>query len=436
MIKKNIIEVKDLTKKYPLFDTPFQKFSYALLNRPVRNHKEVLKDINICIKNGEVVGIIGENGTGKSTLLKIITGVLDKTSGKVRVRGSVASLLELGIGFNPDLTGVENIRYTLNLYNVPESDVPVHIDFIKEFSEIGDYLNQPIKTYSSGMIARLGFAVAVNVDPDILIVDEALSVGDLKFQQKCIRKMKEFKDKNKTIIFVSHDLGAVRSFCDRVIWLHEGRVRLDGKVKEVTTKFSHFMYFGESKVVAEADSLLGNEVDGNSVEINKDLADEKELNHDAGKYISTGSSEIIIESFRVFDSLSKMDSSFFTPGKYYTVRLNLKVIDLDKVSIEDLIFGFSVANKNGTSVFSINTFVYDYKFDNLDFSCIEIKFLFPNIAPGTYIGSLAIAEGTQASHRSITWLHDCFKLMVQDDFNYSQIGLTYVSPSDVSFHIQ
>ena len=435
MIKKNIIEVKDLTKNYPLFDTPFQKFSYALLNRPVKNYKEVLKDITMCIKNGEVVGIVGENGAGKSTLLKIITGVLDKTSGEVRVAGSVASLLELGIGFNPDLNGIENIKYTLSLYSVPECDIPAHIDFIKEFSEIGDYLHQPIKTYSSGMIARLGFAVAVNVDPDILIVDEALSVGDLKFQQKCIRKMKEFKDKNKTIIFVSHDLGAVRSFCDRVVWLKDGRVRLDGKVKDVTTKFSHFMYFGEDDAV-EVDPPLGDEANENSVDANKCLTIEKEVSLDVNEFISTGSSEIVIESFRVFDSLSKEDSSFFTPGKYYTVKINLKFIDLDEVSIEDLIFGFSVVNRNGTSVFSINTLAYDYKFDNLDFSCIEIKFLFPNITPGTYVGSLAIAEGTQASHRSITWLHDCFKLMVQDDFNYSQIGLTYVSPGDVSFHIQ
>ncbi|EGT4143671.1 ABC transporter ATP-binding protein [Clostridium perfringens] len=222
------IRVKDLTKKYKLYQKRSERLANAFGKE--NNIKEfyALKGVSFEISKGECVGIIGHNGAGKSTLLKLLTGVAFPTSGEIEINGRLASMLELGSGFNPELTGMENIYFNGSLNGLTKEEIDGKLKDILEFADIGNFIEQPVKNYSSGMFARLAFAVAINVDPDILIVDEILSVGDVGFQVKCMEKFNEFKKKGKTILYVSHGLGTVKKFCDRAIWLQKGEVVDDG----------------------------------------------------------------------------------------------------------------------------------------------------------------------------------------------------------------
>ncbi|ELC8453627.1 ATP-binding cassette domain-containing protein [Clostridium perfringens] len=231
------IRVKDLTKKYKLYQKRSERLANAFGKE--KNIKEfyALKDVSFEISKGECVGIIGHNGAGKSTLLKLLTGVAFPTSGEIEINGRLASMLELGSGFNPELTGMENIYFNGSLNGLTKEDIDGKLKDILEFADIGNFIEQPVKNYSSGMFARLAFAVAINVDPDILIVDEILSVGDVGFQVKCMEKFNEFKKKGKTILYVSHGLGTVKKFCDRAIWLQKGEVVDDGNSVIVVERY-------------------------------------------------------------------------------------------------------------------------------------------------------------------------------------------------------
>ncbi|CAG9353831.1 polysaccharide ABC transporter ATP-binding protein [Clostridium perfringens] len=231
------IRVKDLTKKYKLYQKRSERLANAFGKE--KNIKEfyALKGVSFEISKGECVGIIGHNGAGKSTLLKLLTGVAFPTSGEIEINGRLASMLELGSGFNPELTGIENIYFNGSLNGLTKEEIDGKLKDILEFADIGNFIEQPVKNYSSGMFARLAFAVAINVDPDILIVDEILSVGDVGFQVKCMEKFNEFKKKGKTILYVSHGLGTVKKFCDRAIWLQKGEVIDDGNSVIVVERY-------------------------------------------------------------------------------------------------------------------------------------------------------------------------------------------------------
>lgn len=231
------IRVKDLTKKYKLYQKRSERLANAFGKE--KNIKEfyALKGVSFEISKGECVGIIGHNGAGKSTLLKLLTGVAFPTSGEIEINGRLASMLELGSGFNPELTGMENIYFNGSLNGLTKEEIDGKLKDILEFADIGNFIEQPVKNYSSGMFARLAFAVAINVDPDILIVDEILSVGDVGFQVKCMEKFNEFKKKGKTILYVSHGLGTVKKFCDRSIWLQKGEVVDDGNSVIVVERY-------------------------------------------------------------------------------------------------------------------------------------------------------------------------------------------------------
>ncbi|HNL71834.1 MAG TPA: ABC transporter ATP-binding protein [Leptospiraceae bacterium] len=227
-MSETVIEVKNLTKVYKLYDKPIDRLKEVLHPFRKRFHKDffALNDISFNVYKGETIGIIGKNGSGKSTLLKIITGVLTPTSGEVVVKGRISSLLELGAGFNPELTGLENVFFYGTINGMPRSFMESNLEKILSFADIGDFIHQPVKTYSSGMFVRLAFAVAIQIDPDILIEDEALAVGDIFFQQKCFKRMEELRDRGTTILFVSHDMGSIRNFCSRVILLKNSVVEL------------------------------------------------------------------------------------------------------------------------------------------------------------------------------------------------------------------
>jgi len=233
------IKVENLTKVYHLYDKPQDRLKEALNPFKKSYHHDfyALENISFEVKRGETVGIIGKNGAGKSTLLKIITGVMTPTEGSVLVKGKVASLLELGAGFNPEMTGLENIYLNGTLMGFTEKEMAKKVDAITEFANIGEFINQPVKMYSSGMFARLAFSVAINVDAEILIVDEALSVGDMLFQAKCIAKMTALMEEGTTILFVSHDIHAVRSLCNRGIYLKNGKTELIGDAGEVVDHY-------------------------------------------------------------------------------------------------------------------------------------------------------------------------------------------------------
>jgi len=240
----NAIDVKNLTKTYKIYQTPQDRLKEAVsLFRRKKYHRSFhsLNNLTFQVQKGESIGIIGKNGAGKSTLLKLLTGVITPTIGEVRVDGKISALLELGAGFNMEYTGIENIYLNGTLMGFTRQEMDKKIPDILKFADIGDFVYQPVKTYSTGMFVRLAFATAINVEPDILIVDEALAVGDLQFQLKCMDKFQELKEQGITILFVSHDLNAVRRFCKRAIWLHQGNLMEQGGVDLVCEHYENFL---------------------------------------------------------------------------------------------------------------------------------------------------------------------------------------------------
>ncbi|WP_300567459.1 ABC transporter ATP-binding protein [uncultured Acetatifactor sp.] len=237
------IEIRDLVKVYKLYDRARDrvKDAFGLSRHKAQKRHYALNGVNLCIRKGETVGIIGTNGSGKSTILKIITGVLSPTSGQVKVDGRISALLELGAGFNQEYNGIENVYLNGTMMGFTDREIDAKLPDILEFADIGDYVNQPVKTYSSGMFVRLAFAVAINIEPEILIVDEALSVGDVFFQAKCYHKFEEFKKMGKTIVFVSHDLSVISKYCDRVFLLNKGTLLGEGSPKEMIDAYKRVL---------------------------------------------------------------------------------------------------------------------------------------------------------------------------------------------------
>ena len=233
------ITIKNMSKDFIIYADKANTLKERIV-RFSNNKKEVrhiLKNINLEIKKGETVALIGVNGSGKSTLLKLITKIIYPTSGSIKVKGKLASLLELGAGFHPDFSGRENIYFNASIFGLTKSEIDSRLDDIIAFSELGSFIDTPVRTYSSGMYMRLAFSVAINVDADIILIDEILAVGDQRFQEKCMNKMQELKKMGKTMVFVSHSKEAVEFLCDRSVWIHEGEIRKDGKTKEVLAEY-------------------------------------------------------------------------------------------------------------------------------------------------------------------------------------------------------
>ncbi len=241
---ENGIEIQGVSKLYKLYKKPIDRLKESLHIPSKEAYAQdfyALKNVSFTVKKGETVGLLGKNGAGKSTLLKIITGVLTPTEGEVKTKGIISALLELGAGFNPDYTGIENVYLNGTMMGMSTQQMDGKLEQILKFADIGDFIYQPVKSYSSGMFARLAFAVAISVEPDILIVDEALSVGDTRFQIKCMDYMKKMMQGGTTVLFVSHDINAIRRFCQRCIWMDHGEVVLDGTVNKVADAYSDFL---------------------------------------------------------------------------------------------------------------------------------------------------------------------------------------------------
>lgn len=274
MEQEKVIEVKNLSKRYKLYNKLTDRVKEALNPFATKYHKDfyALHDVSFQVPKGQTLGVIGKNGCGKSTLLKIVTGVLTPTSGQVTANGRISSLLELGAGFNPELTGLENIYFYGIINGFKREEMDRKLDQIIEFADIGQFIGQPAKTYSSGMYVRLAFATAINIDPDVLIVDEALSVGDMRFQKKCLEKIDEFREAGKTILFCAHDMHAVGELCNRVVWLKDGQLAEIGEPAKVISSYVSMMTESDKTTFKIADSNSGNpnyfERNSEEVEIN------------------------------------------------------------------------------------------------------------------------------------------------------------------------
>lgn len=229
------IDVQDVYKSFNVYYDKTNTVKEKLLfwKKSRKENREILKGVTLKINKGEVVGLIGVNGSGKSTLLKLMTKIIYPNKGKIETLGKLTSLLELGAGFHPDFSGRENIYFNASIFGLTRKEIDKRVEQIIEFSELRDFIDNPVRTYSSGMYMRLAFSVAINVDAEILLIDEILSVGDEHFQEKCFRKIEELKDEGKTIVFVTHGMGSVKRFCTRAVWLHNGEIRMDGEINEV-----------------------------------------------------------------------------------------------------------------------------------------------------------------------------------------------------------
>lgn len=341
MEKDVAIEVKNLTKVYRLYDRNRDRLKEALhIGKNINVHDHyALNDVNFNIKRGETVGIIGTNGSGKSTILKIITGVLNPTEGSVTIDGRVSALLELGAGFNMEFTGIENIYLNGTMIGFSEAEIDAKLQDILEFADIGDFVYQKVKTYSSGMFVRLAFAVAINIDPEILIVDEALSVGDVFFQNKCYRKFEEFKKQGKTILFVSHDLSSISKYCDRVVLLEKGHKIGEGEPKEIIDMYK--------KVLVGQLDKASDTKKSQSISDKKKWKDQMNLNPKFDEY-GTGLAEF--EDYCAYDKEGNITNTIIK-GEEFTVKLKIRFFE----SIQDPIFAVSFKNMQGTEITGTNT---------------------------------------------------------------------------------
>lgn len=347
--KKVAIQVKGLEKAYKLYDKPSDRLKEALGFGRKKRYKEhyALKGVDMTIYQGETVGIIGTNGSGKSTILKIITGVLNPTGGSVHVNGRISALLELGAGFNMEYNGIENIYLNGTMIGFSKKEIDAKMDDILNFADIGDYVHQPVKTYSSGMFVRLAFAVAINIEPEILIVDEALSVGDVFFQTKCYHKFEEFKEMGKTIVFVSHDLSSISKYCDRVVLLNQGVKLGEGSPKEMIDAYKQVLV-GQYVPAADDQSLLSDK------EITAAAAAaagtvKGEVNPELLEY---GTKDAMITGYKITDDMGR-ETSALLKGKECTITMQVHF----EHDIEAPIFAFTIKNIKGVEITGTNTMV-------------------------------------------------------------------------------
>ncbi len=374
-----VIKINNVTKIYNLYDKPGDRLKEALFSKKIR-HKEfkALDDVSFNVEKGEILGIIGKNGSGKSTILKIITSVLTPSSGTVYVDGKIAALLELGAGFNMEYTGLENIYLNGQMIGFSREEMDKKLQDIIDFADIGDHIYQPVKTYSSGMFARLAFSVAISVDPDILIVDEALSVGDVFFQNKCYRRFEEFRDRGKTILFVTHDMGSVIRYCNRCILLNNGRKIAEGKPREMVDLYKKIM-------VGQHSSKDENEIDlskQNNEYSSRLWKEQLSTNPDIEIY-GDGRAEII--DFGIFLESGEISNNVYK-GDYYEVKMKVK-INADNLSP---IFAFKLRDIKGLELTGTNTMLeqidttYIKKGDIVTISFRQKQYL----QPGQYLVSL------------------------------------------------
>lgn len=402
------IEVKDLVKVYNLYNSSADRLKeiFSIRGKKFHDNYYALNGINFSVKKGETFGIIGTNGAGKSTLLKLIIGVATPTEGAVNVNGKISALLELGAGFNKDYTGIENIYLNGTMMGYSREEMKQRIDSIVEFADIGDFIYQPVKTYSSGMFARLAFAVAINIEPEILIVDEALSVGDVFFQNKCYKKFEELREKNITVIFVSHDIGTVKQLCSRVLWLEHGIQQMVGDSVEVCNEYSNSILKKRAKEFEK----------NNNTEFKESVSITKELKLEDYPEITYTNESILDENVKIISSFisdhnGKRVSSCLAGEKY-----TISIVFSTKRDIPECIAGFVIETVKGLWVINCNSIAsglkdtFSVKKDTIN--KIDFTFQMPKLVNGDYVVGVAISEGSVLDFKVLTWLYNVLYMQI------------------------
>lgn len=394
----SVVSVQNISKLYKLYMEPLDRLKEAL--HPTRRsyHKDfyALNNVNLDVSKGECVGIIGMNGSGKSTLLQIIAGVLQPTTGLVNVNGTISALLELGAGFNPEFTGVENVRFQCSIMGIPSSRVPDLLEKILSFADIGDFAYQPVKTYSSGMYVRLAFAVAINVDPDVLIVDEALAVGDAYFQAKCMKRIREFRDDGKTLLFVSHDPGAVKSLCDRAYLLHKGQVVDEGAPDQI------FNFYN---------SLIAMKESGQEYSSSTKMFREAMVKRSGNQKIQITNVEMVNQAGHVVET--------FTSGENVTIRMLIH----SNENISEPTIGILIRDRLGNDIFGINNHLMQVSAGTI---CQGYKYkvqyeMTLGLGPNIYSLTVAIHTDDTHIHESYDWINDAltFRVLPSPDLKFT-----------------
>ena len=418
------IKIRGAGKCYRIYNNPRDRLKQALMRNKRKYYEEfwAIRNINLDVRKGETLGLVGRNGSGKSTLLKLICGTLSPTEGSIHTKGTVAALLELGSGFNPEFTGIENVFLNGSLFGLSKREIEEKLDDIKAFADIGNFVNQPVKTYSSGMLVRLAFAVIAHIDASILIVDEALSVGDAVFGQRCMRFIRRFKEEN-TLLFVSHDMNAVSSLCERAMWINAGKLKIIDNTSDTITAYTKFCLNStdeedkyeektnstdqrnrdtniltqednnkSKKEIKQESEKSKDKISGKSKDIqSKDL--EKNItysyNIDWREGIDYGNLHAAITSFRLRDEKGRETT---TPECGQKVRLSM--VCTCKTRIENFMVGFILRDKTGLTILGENNISRKPLQVNIsDTIEVEFEFTMPFIAPGAYSLSIAISEG-------------------------------------------
>nr|WP_296481968.1 ABC transporter ATP-binding protein [uncultured Acetatifactor sp.] len=407
------IEIKDVVKIYKLYDKPRDRVKEALGLGRKQNHQlhYALNGVSLNIRRGETVGIIGTNGSGKSTILKIITGVLNPTAGEVRVNGRISALLELGAGFNMEYNGIENVYLNGTMMGFSDKEIGEKLPGILEFADIGPYVNQPVKTYSSGMFVRLAFAVAINIEPEILIVDEALSVGDVFFQAKCYHKFEEFKKNGKTIVFVSHDLSAVSKYCDRVFLLDKGILLGEGTSKEMIDTYKRVLV-GQYELADKrehADFL--EDVRQRQTENGERQETAGGVNPEALEY-GTGQAEIL--DYYLTDDRD-VRAAAVIKGSVFTLHMKVKF----HAHVPGPIFAFTIKNAMGTEITGTNSMIEKACLESGEPGQIkEITFTQKmSLQGGEYLLSLGVTGYNVDTFEVYHRLYDALNITVVSDKN-------------------
>lgn len=369
------IQLESISKCYRIFKNPQDRFKQALLDRflsvlrrksasPLYREHWALRDVSFQLQPGEAVGVLGRNGAGKSTLLQIIAGTLEPTAGRMETSGRITALLELGSGFNPEFTGRENVFLNALILGLSKEDILANFDDIASFADIGDFIDQPVKTYSSGMMMRLAFAVQTVLEPDVLIVDEALSVGDAKFQEKCFRKLQKLRDNGTTILFVSHDINSITSFCDRALLFDAGHLVDSGTPINVAKKYIEALYSEKSieSVRREGeDQTVEDEPESVQTLSGENLTqDRAEKENDRSDY-RFGNRKVEILDVEIFDQVGKKTTVLVSGNRY---RVTQTVVA--RVYVKDLASGFIIRNKRGVDLFGITNKTANIEIPEID----------------------------------------------------------------------
>lgn len=418
-----VIRVRGLGKCYETYAAPHHRLLDLLWRRAVPRAKAFwsLRDLSFSVRRGEAIGVVGRNGAGKSTLLQLLCGTLEPTEGEVEVRGRIAALLELGAGFNPEFTGIENVYLNAAILGLSRAQIDARLADILAFADIGDFVHEPVKNYSSGMFLRLAFSVVAHVDADVLIVDEALAVGDAVFAQKCMRFLRDFR-KRGVLLLVSHDLPSVTSLCDRALWLEQGVLRMGGSAKDVTEAYMEAVYAerqeispGQAQKATNGNDGLAGRGEIFAHDARRDLLVHSRLRNDVqaipfeAEARGFGTGQVRVDWVGIRDHAQR-PLAWLVGGEEVTLEIRFHAL----VQASELIVGFMLKDRLGQILFGENTYLACLDatpvFDAGARGAAQFSFRLPYLPSGDYSISVGIAEGSQEHHVQHHWVHDALLL--------------------------